>query len=75
MTVEVHQLAESKYVDFKPNLGATEKLEAKASDLKQEISELENKINNKVKLDISEYLSPKLGQFIYANLFYQRKQT
>ncbi|RUS69307.1 hypothetical protein EGW08_022931 [Elysia chlorotica] len=53
MTIEVHQLAESKYLDFKPNLGATEKLEARASDLKQEISDLENKINNKIKNQLS----------------------
>ena len=49
MTIEVHQLAESKYVDFKPNLGAAEKLEARAKDLSQDISEQENKINDKVK--------------------------
>ncbi|GFN82910.1 centromere/kinetochore protein zw10-like protein [Plakobranchus ocellatus] len=63
MTVEVYQLAESKFVDFKPNLATSEKLEARATELRGDISELEEKINNK----FNNHLSFSVGEFHNLN--------
>ncbi|XP_059166629.1 centromere/kinetochore protein zw10 homolog [Physella acuta] len=63
MEVEIHQLAESKYVNFRPCLETSDSLSCKVIEVQDEISLLEKKINNEVK----GQLSMSTGEFQNLN--------
>lgn len=48
MEVEVYQLAESKYINFRPNLETAEGLLQRVQDAENEISTLQRKITTEV---------------------------
>ncbi|CAL1534617.1 unnamed protein product [Lymnaea stagnalis] len=71
LEVEVHQLAESKYINFRNSVEETERLHQEVQSLHSEISSIETRINNEVK----GKLSLSTGDFQSLNEEVEKKKT